>query len=108
MVLYYAAFGPLLAAPARRMLDVACGLGETVRLFRDRGWQAEGTDVDISTKAFHDKNNLSTIIGRFENLEFHGPYQLIYIAHAIYFITDPTSFLRRVKSLLAPGGHFAS
>lgn len=103
----YAAFAPLFKDSPGRMLDIACGLGETVRIFCDHGWQAEGTDIDHNTKPFHDQNGLSTTIGRFENLEFNGPFQLIQIAHAIYFITEPMAFLQRVKSMLAPGGQFA-
>ena len=36
----------------RRFLDIGCGLGETVRIFADNGWDAEGVDADPSTAPF--------------------------------------------------------
>ena len=90
-----------------RFLDVACGLGETVDLFRRQGWTSEGIDVDAATKRFHDALGIVTRIGRFEDDASSSQYDLILIAHAIYFITDPLEFLRQVKTRLAPGGIFA-
>jgi SAM-dependent methyltransferase len=89
-----------------RFLDVACGLGETVRRFTTAGWDAEGIDADPSALAFHRDIGIRSRIGQIENLEIAGTYDVIHIAHAIYFITDPMQFLRRVRSNLAPNGIF--
>jgi SAM-dependent methyltransferase len=89
-----------------RFLDIACGLGETVRKFRDAGWQAKGIDRDVSTKPFHEKHQLRTKIGRFEDEPVADRYQMIHIAHAIYFISEPMAFLRRVQAELANDGLF--
>jgi SAM-dependent methyltransferase len=99
-------FAPLYRGAPGRFLDIACGLGETVRKFRDNGWQAEGIDLDASTKRFHDRLGLQTRIGRFETETFTGHYQIIHIAHAIYFITDPMTFLCRVRAQLENDGIF--
>ena len=63
----YKVFAPLYHGAPGRFLDIACGLGETVRKFRDCGWDAEGTELDGSTKRFHDVQGLRTRIGRFED-----------------------------------------
>jgi len=99
-------FAPLHRGAPGRFLDIACGLGETVRKFRNSGWQAEGVDLDASTKRFHDKHGLQTRIGRFEDETVAGRYQMIHIAHAIYFITKPMAFLHRVRAQLADDGLF--
>jgi SAM-dependent methyltransferase len=103
----YKVFAPLLRDPPGRFLDVACGLGETVRKFRDNGWQAEGVDLDASTRRFHERHGLQTTIGRFEDTPVTDRYHIIHISHAIYFITEPMVFLRRVRAQLVDDGLFA-
>ena len=99
-------FAPLCANRPGRFLDVACGLGETVRIFADNGWDAEGIDADPSTARFHRDAGIRARIGQFEQIEAASGYDLIHIAHAIYFITDPMGFIRGVRARLAPGGLF--
>ena len=87
-------------------LDVACGLGETVRYFADRGWDAEGIDADPTTLVLHQEIGIRSRIGQFETMDIARSYDLIHIAHAIYFITNPMLFLHRVAEILKPSGVF--
>ncbi|HUH59517.1 MAG TPA: class I SAM-dependent methyltransferase [Candidimonas sp.] len=89
-----------------RFLDIACGLGSTVRRFQDGGWDAYGIDADPNTKAVHEKQGIKSTIGQFENIGTDKKFDLISIAHAIYFVTDPRTFVRTVRSSLAEGGLF--
>jgi SAM-dependent methyltransferase len=102
----YRLFGPLAGTSAGRFLDIACGLGETVRIFAAHGWNAEGIDADPSTEPFHRELGIRTQIGQLEDIEIRNNYDVIHIAHAIYFITDPMNFLRTMRERLAPGGLF--
>lgn len=102
----YGVLAPLYRGPPGRFLDIACGLGETVALFRDHGWRAEGIDLDASTKRFHQRRGLATKIGRFEDEPLSERYDLIHIAHAIYFMIDPMAFLQRVRQQLEETGLF--
>lgn len=99
-------FAPLIAKRPGRFLDVACGLGETVRVFADNGWDAEGIDADPTMASFHREIGIRARIGQFEQIETTSSYDLIHIAHAIYFITDPMNFIRAVRARLKPGGLF--
>jgi SAM-dependent methyltransferase len=96
-------FSPLTENPGR-MLDVACGLGETVRSFAERGWDAEGIDADPSTAVHHREIGVRVRIGQFETLDVPPGIDLVHVSHAIYFITDPMGFLRKARALLAPRG----
>lgn len=98
---------PFLGTKKGRFLDIACGLGETVARFGRDGWQAEGIDVDAATRPFHERLGLKTRIGRFEDDTETDRYDLIQVAHAIYFMTDPMRFLGRVRERLEPDGTFA-
>lgn len=101
----YRLFAPL-ARRKGRFMDVACGLGETVRVFADQGWEAEGVDADPSVETLHRQLGIRTQIGPFEQIKLQDGYEMIHIAHAIYFITDPMGFLRGVRDHLAPDGLF--
>lgn len=102
----YHLFAPLAGTSARRFLDIACGLGETVHIFAAHGWNAEGIDADPSTEPFHREFGIRTRIGQLEDIDIDSNYDVIHIAHAIYFITDPIKFLRMVRERLAPAGLF--
>jgi SAM-dependent methyltransferase len=90
-----------------RFLDIACGHGMAVKLFKDSGWHAEGSDIDATMKPFHDELGITTRIGPVENEAWDEPFDLIQIAYAIYFITDPKAYLARLRGLLKPDGHLA-
>ena len=70
------------------------------------GWDAEGIDADPSTEPFHRELGISSRIGQLEQLEIGKEYDVIHIAHAIYFVTNPMNFLRMVRERLAPEGLF--
>ena len=102
----YRLFSPLADVRTGRFLDIACGLGETVRIFADNGWDAEGVDADPSTQPSHRELGIRSRIGQLEQIEIGRRYDVIHIAHAIYFITDPMNFLRMVRQRVAPRGLF--
>jgi SAM-dependent methyltransferase len=99
-------FAPLARNSGGRFIDIGCGLGETVRIFAAHGWDAEGIDADSSTAPLHQELGIRVRIGQLEQADIGTGYDVIHIAHAIYFITDPMGFLRRVHGSLTPGGLF--
>jgi SAM-dependent methyltransferase len=99
-------FAPLAANSGGRFLDIACGFGETVKRFADRGWDAEGIDADSSIAQVHRDMGIRIRYGQIEDMEVDAGYRIIHIAHAIYFITDPMRFLGEVCKRLATDGVF--
>ena len=97
---------PHVRSNTRRFLDVACGLGATVALFGDKGWEAEGIDADPNAREFHQRLGIRATIGQIENVDTANRYDLVGIAHAIYFITDPRDFVCRVRDMLEQDGLF--
>jgi SAM-dependent methyltransferase len=101
-------FSPLHAGQdKRRFLDIACGLGMTVKRFQEGGWEALGNDIDATMKPFHDELGINSVIGPIERTALEGSFDLIQIAYAIYFISDPRAYLAGLRALLRPGGHLA-
>jgi SAM-dependent methyltransferase len=97
-------FAGLASAQPGRFLDVACGLGYTVQTFGSHGWQAEGLDADPATSPFHRELGIKASIGAIEAVRFKQSFDIIHIAHAIYFVTEPMKFLRDVREHLNSGG----
>jgi SAM-dependent methyltransferase len=104
----WSTFAPLhTSATPGRFLDIGCGLGATVQRFQNGGWIAFGIDPDNHTKTHHERFGIETRIGQIEDQTWPEPFDLIHIAYAIYFVTDPAGYLRRMRDQLAPGGTLA-
>lgn len=95
---------PLYQKPPGRFLDIGCGLGETVRLFAERGWDALGVDADPSTRRFHEAIGIRSVIGQAETLDLGSRFDIIHTAHAIYFVTNVRGFLASLRDRLSEGG----
>jgi SAM-dependent methyltransferase len=97
-------FAPLRKGAPGRFLDIACGLGATVRKFADQGWDAYGVDADPTMRRFHEEFGIRSEIAQVETVRLEGKFDLIQVAHAIYFITDPMRFLRSLRDALSDDG----
>ncbi len=90
----------------KKLLDIGCGLGATIALFQEKGWEAEGVDPDPNIRFFHRRLNVDVVTGQIEQVDNHSKFDVISISHAIYFITEPVNFVQRVKAMLLPEGMF--
>jgi SAM-dependent methyltransferase len=97
-------FAPLRQGAPGRFLDIACGLGATVRKFADQGWDAYGVDADPTMRRFHEEFGIRSEISQIETVKLDGKFDLIQVAHAVYFISDPMGFLRSLKDTLSRDG----
>jgi SAM-dependent methyltransferase len=99
-------FAPLAPSGGRHFLDIACGFGETVKMFSDHGWDTEGIEADSSIAHVHEQMGIRVRYGQIEEMDVGAGYHIIHIAHAIYFITNPMRFLAEVRKRLAGDGVF--
>lgn len=100
----FGTFSPLHIGAPGRFIDIACGMGETVKYFSDRGWDSCGIDADPALKRFHERIGIRSEIAQIEAAKIDGKFDIIHISHAIYFITNPGEFLKRLQSSLKPEG----
>lgn len=90
---------------SRRLLDVGCGYGGFVSLMRDRGWDAEGIDPSPTTVAAASAKGIPVHLGTLDGLSRSGArYRAITLFYVLEHLFDPMSALRKVFSLLEPGG----
>ena len=99
-------------APHRRILDIGCGQGGTVRAFAAAGQEAVGIEIDPGL-AEYARLNFGNKKGRIEcldilqcNLEDLGTFDLILCSDVIEHVADPDRMIAITARLLRPGGTF--
>lgn len=88
----------------RTVLDVGCGYGNLIMLLNKKGFKTLGIDVDKSTKKYHEKYDLDTIIGSVENIPIEKKFDVIFLNYSIYFISNLNNFIMKCKEHLDDNG----
>ncbi|MEM6794702.1 MAG: class I SAM-dependent methyltransferase, partial [Acidobacteriota bacterium] len=100
-------------SPRDRVLDVACGRGGTISVFRDffEVGRAVGLDLSAAAVAFctsrHGDSETFFVHGDSERLPFEdGSMTVVTNLESSHCYPDIRSFYREVYRVLEPGGHF--
>lgn len=90
------------------IVDIGCGDGFHLELLRDFGkknWTLEGVDADERAAWMAEKKGLKVYCGTLETLDLpRKSYDLAFLIQTVEHIADPPQLLRRVLSILKPGG----
>lgn len=99
------------ARPARRVLDLGCGAGDSVDLFRslDPGVEWVGADIERSPEvAARVRGDAEFVTFNGEHLPFsEGRFDLVYCKQVLEHVRRPGALVAEVARVLAPGGLFA-
>jgi len=92
--------------PARaRVLDVGCGLGESLEFHRRRGSPAVGIEADANVRRVAEKFGLDIRIGVFQSEMLRGErFDAITLNQVLEHTADPITVIRDLQEHLAPGG----
>jgi 2-polyprenyl-3-methyl-5-hydroxy-6-metoxy-1,4-benzoquinol methylase len=89
----------------RRLLDVGCGSGLQLSDFSKRGWDCEGTEVSKPSLQALRAAGFTIRHGILHDMQLDpGSYDLVVLHHVIEHLTDPLEEIKRIHSLLQPGG----
>ncbi|OGQ92993.1 MAG: hypothetical protein A2284_02400 [Deltaproteobacteria bacterium RIFOXYA12_FULL_61_11] len=88
----------------RRALDLGCGEGRLLHVLAQRGWHAEG--LEINAKLAHEAQGLGYTVhlGPFEQASFSEQFALITMNHLIEHLRSPLEGLEKVRTWLVPQG----
>lgn len=87
-----------------RLLDVGCGDGAYLDVFRELGWEVSGVEMDRGAVARARAAGFAVAQGPFESTCVTGPFDVIRFWHVLEHVRHPTAVLARARALLAPGG----
>jgi 2-polyprenyl-3-methyl-5-hydroxy-6-metoxy-1,4-benzoquinol methylase len=107
-------FTDILAALARRsgrgrtLLDVGAHAGRFLRQARDTGWDAEGLELNPKTAAYAAQLSGAPVHhGNIHAFEPRRCYDAVTLTDVLEHVPHPLDVLRRVHTLLCPGGWVA-
>lgn len=94
--------------PTGRLLEIGSGVGGLLSVAREHGYQVEGIELNPGAVAFtRSELGLTIHAGTFEAASLpEAGYDLVVANHVFEHLVDILSALRKVLSLLRPGGIF--
>ncbi|HRR22573.1 MAG TPA: class I SAM-dependent methyltransferase [Desulfomonilia bacterium] len=92
--------------PPGRLLEIGCGDGQRLALFKSCGWEVEGQEVDQKAAAqVFGRYGIKVHLGCIEHLSLReASYDAIIMNHVIEHVHDPVGLLIECRRLLRPGG----
>jgi 2-polyprenyl-3-methyl-5-hydroxy-6-metoxy-1,4-benzoquinol methylase len=88
-----------------RLLEIGCGDGSRLALFRTRGWAVEGQDVDPkAVAAARATHGIPVHLGTLEEVAFpDDAFDAVIASHVIEHVHDPVRLLKECRRILKPG-----
>lgn len=89
-----------------RLLDIGAGSGVFLAEARKRGWQIQGVELDPCAISYAKRQfNISLFKGELYNLKTPKHFfDVVHINHVLEHIYNPVEILKRIKSIIKPGG----
>ena len=92
--------------PGGKLLDVGCGSGEALAMFRDLGWNVSGIDPDpVAAACGRESRSVEVTAGFLEAASYpENHFDYVTLHHVIEHLPDVTRTLKAVHHVLKPGG----
>jgi len=91
-----------------RVLDIGCGIGEVIDVFKDNGWDCHTIEVNPAAIRWLKTRNIHPFVGPFNQYPVQEKFDVIMAWGVVEHVVDPIDFLKKVFSQLNPGGVFVS
>lgn len=91
--------------PKSRILDIGCGAGWKLDLFKEFGWETYGFDISAEATEIARKKGHNVQTGQFEDINYPDNFfTAVQISHVIEHLPDPKIVFERVYNLLMNDG----
>lgn len=88
-----------------RVLDVGCGRGAQLALFREMGWETVGVDVSDEAARQAEAKGIPVVLGDLLTVDLpRASFDLVIMTHSLEHLHAPGPTLDRIRELLRPGG----
>lgn len=89
-----------------RVLDIGCGTGDFLAVWRELGWEVEGIEPSaVAAEAARTRLAAPVHVGFVEDAPLaDAAFDLVTMSHSLEHVRSPRAVLRRVRRALAPGG----
>ena len=93
-----------------RLLEIGCGDGSRLALFRDAGWAVEGVEVDAEAAKFaSERHRIPVRHGELHSLRYtDGHFDAVIMNHVLEHVYDPIALLTECFRLVRSGGSIIS
>jgi SAM-dependent methyltransferase len=86
------------------VLEVGCGAGGILSVFRDKGCNVLGVDYDESYLEVARSKKIPVLQGSIEQIGSTHTFDLIILSHVLEHLVDPLKILGELRTLLTPAG----
>jgi SAM-dependent methyltransferase len=100
------AYRALIAGPPGRVLDVGCGPGDYLAVWKSFGWAVEGIEPSAEVAAAAAGRIAASVqVGLIEDVALtEQRFDLVTMCHSLEHVRSPRLALRKIRRALAPGG----
>lgn len=90
--------------PPRLMVDFGCSYGHCMQMFKEHGWDIMGIEISPTSRKILNERNLPNASNLEDSDLSLGSVDVVVMADSIYYLPDPITTLRTIRSYMRPEG----
>lgn len=88
----------------KKVLEIGCSTGLMLALLKDWGWQVKGVEISSKAAEVAHKRNIKVIVVDFMKSGIKEKFDVVVLNHTLEHLENPVAVIKKINSLLNPGG----